>query len=167
MNASVVVTKQEINQLLERLTQQFPMDSVDYIGCNRFVVGIKDWEKVAVKGVYTEKKVLLFNEKLEEIPLTKEYDAINMCTNGLIRVSKTISLSFPEEGRFKTQRKFGLINVDGKELLPCEYDVASPKLDGIIELTRDGLSFNISISELIEGEYNWEVYKESRGKSTN
>ncbi len=162
-----MVSKQEINQLLERLTQQFPMDSVDYIGCNRFVVSIKDWEKVADKEVYTEKKALLFNEKLEEIPLAKDYDDINMCTNGLIRVSKTISLSFPEEGRFKTQRKFGLINIDGKELLPCEYDIASPKLDGSIELTREGVNLNITNSELIEGEYNWEVYKELYGKSHN
>lgn len=162
-----MVSKQDINQLLERLTQQFPMDAVDYIGCNRFVVSIKDWEKVEDKEVYTEKKVILFNEKLEEIILAKDYHDINMCTNGLIRVSKSISLSFPEEGRFKTQRKFGLINVDGKELLPCEYDVASPKLGGSIELTREGLNFNITISELIEGEYNWEVYKEFHRKSNN
>jgi hypothetical protein len=97
----------------------------------------------------------LFDSDLHEIIEARKFDSIYMCTKGIITVSKN---SLPT---FSGSKKFGLIDINGKDLLPCEYDRASPKLDGLVELRREGLEFYVSILEIIEGRYDWLDYKEN------
>jgi hypothetical protein len=148
-----VLTKEHLDNLKSKLEIQFPNGRVEYIGCNRFIVVIKN--QVEFEGRYDFiDKYFLFDSDLQEIIEAREFDTIYMCTKGIITVSKN---SLPT---FSGTKKFGLIDINGKELLPCEYDRASPKLDGLVELRREGLEFFVPIKEIVEGEYVWENYRD-------
>ena len=148
------LTKEQLNNLKNKLEIQFPNGRAEYIGCNRFIVAIKNKVEIEDREVFID-KYFLFDSDLHEIIEARKFDSIYMCTKGIITVSKN---SLPT---FSGSKKFGLIDINGKDLLPCEYDRASPKLDGLVELRREGLEFYVSILEIIEGRYDWLDYKEN------
>lgn len=154
-----VLTKEQLDNLKSKLEIQIPNGRAEYIGCNRFTVAIKNQVEIEDREVFID-KYFLFDNDLQEIIEAREYDSIYMCTNGIIRVSKNSLPTFSEDNTFTKTKKFGLIDINGKELLPCEYDRASPKLDGLVELRREGIEFFVPIKEIVEGEYVWENYRD-------
>jgi len=158
------LTKEQLDNLKNKLEVQFPNGRAEYIGCNRFTIAIKNQVEIEDRQVFIDKS-FLFDSDLNEIIEAREYDNIHMCRNGIITVSKNSLPTFNKDNPFS--RTFGLIDINGKELLPCEYDHASPKLDGSVELRREGIEFFAPIEEIVEGEYVWENYRDyyKNGKS--
>ena len=153
------LTEEDLNNLKNKLQSQYPKGRVEYIGCNRFTVAIKN--QIEIEGRYVLiDKYFLYDIDLKEILEARNFDTIYMCTNGIITVSKNSLPTFSEDDTFSRTKKFGLIDINGKELLPCEYESASPKLDGLVELRREGIDFFVPIEEILEEEYVWEVYRD-------
>ena len=154
-----VLTKEQLDNLKSKLEIQIPNGRAEYIGCNRFTVAIKNQVEIEDREVFID-KYFLFDNDLQEIIEAREYDSIYMCTNGIITVSKNSLPTFNEDNTFTRTKKFGLIDINGKELLPCEYDRASPKSGGSVELSREGIEFFAPTEEIVEGEYVWENYRD-------
>ena len=153
------LTKEDVNNLKNKLKIQYPKGRVEYIGCNRFKVALKHQIEIEGRSVLID-KYFLYDIDLKEILEARKFDTIYRCTNGFITVSKNSLPTFSEDDTFSRTKKFGLIDINGKEILPCEYESASAKLDGLVELRREGIDFFVPIEEILEEEYVWEVYRD-------
>ena len=153
------LTEQELNNLKENLKNVYPKSKVEYLGYNRFIVSTKIQEEIEGRVVFLD-KYLLFDCDLNEIQSARNYDSVYTCTLGIIIVSKNSKLNFTEDNSSSQTKKFGLIDINGKEILPCEYDRAIPKLDGLVDLSREGIEFFVPIGEITEGDFDWEDYKD-------
>lgn len=100
-------------------------------------------------------KYHLFDDKGTLIQLDNEYDGIFVFTIGVAVVCMRNNMRI-NGGRFTQVRKDGLIGVNGKELLPCVYNSIGPKLDGSVEISKDGRSKVTCIDILKSGRFNWD-----------
>ena len=57
---------------------------------------------------------------------------------------------------FTSATKYGLIDINGKELLPCIYDSIHPHWDGFTEIIKDGVKKATSIVRIIDGRFIWD-----------
>lgn len=153
-------TPEERKEILKNLKQQLGNEEVEFLGYNRY--SIKESYQVQLDDVSITwlHKYKLFDEDGNIIPLSKEYNGIFSFTMGVavVCIRQNPGIIEKETGRKHTQeRKDGLIDVDGKELLPCIYDSISVKLDGFIEIIKDGQKKATYVGEIIGGKFNWEV----------
>ena len=149
------LTSDEKNKIITKLQENFNTDEVEFRGSNMFVLRIPYQVKIETGEFTRLYKDRLFDKNCEEILLKNEYNAIYMFTYGIAPVSNYIQLKI-NEGKFSMVKKFGLIDTDGNELLPCIYDKIKPHLDGIVEIQKDGLEKTTSINKIINLNFSWD-----------
>lgn len=151
------LTPEEKKTITRKLKEEYNSDEVNYIGCNRFEVRVKyqvDLEDSNNTWLY---KAKLFDEKGNPISLAYEY-------SGIFNFSRGVAVVCTRENIIKGERvtqhqQNGLIDINGKELLPCIYDWIHPHSEGSIEITKDGQKKITFVDEIINGEFEWEAKK--------
>jgi hypothetical protein len=149
------LTPEEKNEIIKQLKQKFDTDEVEFHGYNRFVVREKYQVNLANGEITWLYKDRLFDEECNSIPLTNEYNSITMFSAGVavVCIRENIQIN---DGRFTQDRRDGLIDINGIELLPCIYDSIIPRLDGFAEITKDGQKKLINVAQIINGKFSWE-----------
>ena len=148
------LTPEEKKKIIDKLKNNFDSDEVESHGFKRFVLRVPFQVETTTGEITRLYKDRLFNENCEEISLTDEYNSIFMFTAGVAVVCKRENIQI-NDGRFTQDRKDGLIDINGKELLPCIYDSIKPHIDGFTEIAKDGVNKATSINEIINGKFNW------------
>ena len=146
--------KKEIEEILEKLRKKFNNDEVESLGYNRFV--IREPYEVKAKGGM----IILYKDKMADeqgilIPLQNEYNSIFNFTAGVAVVCLRKNIKI-EGGRFTQDRRDGLIDINGKELLPCIYDSIHVHIDSFIEITKDGQKKDTNVGFITSGKFNWD-----------
>ncbi len=144
----------EKGQVIEKLKDLFETEEVSYNGSNRFVVRQR-YSLDVPGGTVLLFKDKLFDENCQAIPLSIEYNGIfpfikNVAT---VCIRENIQL---KDHRVSQVRKDGLIDKDGKELLPCIYDSVKVNLDGSIEVTKDKVVKISTLREIVAGDFDWD-----------
>ena len=149
-----MLSKEEIIRLKESFSIKFKPENVEYAGYSRFVV--RECNKLNGNDpIIGQNNYRLFDDELNLIPLITNYNGIFSFTCGVavVCIRENIQIS---AGRFTQDRKYGLIDLNGNELLPCIYNSISVKLDGHVELTKDGHKKATNVSNIIDGTFKWE-----------
>ena len=149
------LTPEEKKRIIDKLENEFYPHKVEFIGANRFVVREPIYVKADTGEITILHKDKLFNENCEEIPLQNEYNNILIFTVGLAVVCFRNNIQIKDR-RSSQNRRDGLIDINGKELLPCIYDSIHVHLDGFIEITKDGVKKATNVNEIINGKFNWD-----------
>ncbi len=149
------LTSDEKNKTITKLKSDFNTNEVEFIGSNRFVVKIPYQVKIATGEFTRLYKALLFDNNCEEILLKNEYNGIFGFTYEVAPVCIYSEIKIKDE-KFSRVKKFGLIDVDGNELLPCIYDKIKPHLDGIVDIQKDGVEKSTSLNKIINLNFNWD-----------
>lgn len=148
------LTPDEKNKTINKLKSDFNTDEVEFIESNRIVVKIPYQFKIATGEFKRLYKALLFDNNCEEILLKNEYNGIFGFTRGLAPVFNYIEIE--KEEKIKWVKKFGLIDFDGNELLPCIYDKMKILPEGLVEIQKDGVEKTPNINEIIDLNFNWD-----------
>ena len=149
------LTPEEKREIINKLKNDFNSDEVEFHGYNRFVLREPYQLKTTTGEITRLYKDRLFNENCEEINLENAYNSIFMFTAGVAVVCTREYIQI-SDGRFTQDRKDGLIDVNGKELLPCIYDSIHPHLDGYVEISKAGQKKSTNLTKIINGTFNWE-----------
>jgi hypothetical protein len=149
------LTSDEKNKIITKLKNDFNTDEVEFNGSNRFIVRTPYQVKMDTGEFTRLYKALLFDNNCDEILLKNEYNAIFGFTYGVAPVCNYSEIKTTNE-KISRVKKFGLIDVDGNELLPCIYDKIKPHLDGSIDIQKDGVEKSTSISKIINLNFNWD-----------
>lgn len=134
--------KVEIERIRQSLSETCHtyIDNIQYVGSNRFLVREKHKER-------------LFDENMNQIILKTDYSNIFPFVSGVapvcIREFITADSTIPE------CKKFGLIDPNGRELLPCIYDYIRVKIDGHTELSLNGEEKICHLTQILNGLFNW------------
>ena len=148
------LTREEHEDLLQKLREKFDTNDVEYIGSNLYEVQVS-YEKV-IDGYTVElKKAKLVDESGNIIQLENEYNSIFMFTAGVAVVCIKDIIKI-EVDRFTQKRLDGLIDIKGKEILPCIYDKISVKSDGHMDITKGGQKRCIGVNAVTSGNFNWD-----------
>lgn len=151
------LTPAEKKEILRNLKKKLKTDEVEALGYNRYRTSER--YRVAVGDSFTKlTRDKLYDENGVQIPTNPEYHNIFSFAKGVAVVCIRSNTQFidKETGpRFAQDRKDGLIDVDGKELLPCIYDSISVKLDGFVELTKDGKRKTTNVGTIVNGDFDW------------
>jgi len=135
--------KVEIEKIRQSLSETFhtDIDNIQYKGSNRFMVikNQKEW---------------LLDDDMNQIILKTEYSNISDFIIGVARVC--IREYINEDSQILEIKKFGLIDTNGREILPCFYDSISVHLDGYIEITLGGQKKWTNVEDIVNGKFNWE-----------
>jgi hypothetical protein len=149
------LTSDEKNNIITKLKSDFNTDEVEFIGSNRFVLRIPYQVKIETGEFTRLYKDRLFDKNCEEILLKNEYNGINGFTYGVAPVSIYSEIKIKDE-KFSRVKKFGLIDFDGNELLPCIYDKMKILPEGLVEIQKDGVEKTPNINEIIDLNFNWD-----------
>lgn len=154
-NHMTKLTPEEKRKIINKLKNDFNSDEVEFHGHNRFVLRVPYQIKTTTGEIGWLYKDRLFNENCDEILLENEYNSIFMFVAGVAVVCIRENIEI-KDGRFTQNRKDGLIDINGKELLPCIFDSIHPHLDGFIEITKAGVEKATHVNEIINGKFEWE-----------
>jgi len=149
------LTAEQREAIILKLKDAFNTDQVEFNGHNRFVVRERFQVELANGHTTWLYKDKLFDEEGHPIPLANEYNSIFKYTAGVAVVCTRENVQIIGD-RSTQDRKDGLIDINGKELLPCIYDSIHPHLDGFVEITKDGQKKATSVVEITSGEFNWD-----------
>ena len=149
------LTLEEKKKIIDKLKNDFNSDEVEFNGYKRFILRDPYQVETTTGEITRLYKDRLFNENCEEISLADEYNSIFMFTAGVAVVCKRKNIQFNDE-TFTQDRKDGLIDINGKELLPCIYDSIKLHIGGSTEIAKDGIIKATSINEIVEGKFNWD-----------
>lgn len=156
------LSKEEIREIIKKLKRKFNSESVEYLGYKRFALiesqrmSVPSGANVAYPKI---RKYRLTDEQGTIIKLENEYNFITTFARGFATV---IIIEIPRiledtTGLKATERKSeGLIDTNGRELLPCIYDSVNVHLDGFIELSKDGEIKATNLNDIITGKFNWD-----------
>lgn len=148
------LTPEEKSEIINKLKNDFNSNEVGFHGYNRFVLRTP-YQVATTEGITRLYKDRLFNEKCEEIPLENEYNSIFKFWAGVAVVCIAENIQI-KNGRFTYNKKCGLIDINGKELLPCIYDSINVHLDGHTEIQKGGIRKETSLRAIISGRFNWD-----------
>jgi hypothetical protein len=149
------LTVSQKKSVILKLQQEFNTDDFEFHGYNRFVV--REKYQVELENGHTWLyKDKLFDEEGNPIPLENTYNSIFMFTAGVAVVCTRENIQIKGD-RFSQERKDGLIDINGKELLPCIYDSIHPHIDGYIEITKDGQKKTTSVDLILSDKFIWDV----------
>lgn len=152
------LTPAEKREIIKRLRKKLGTDNLESLGYNRYA--INESYKVAVEGGYTIfHKYKMVDEEGNMVFLENEYNGIFAFTRGvaIVCIRKNPQFINTDTGLKATaERKDGLIDINGKELLPCIYDSINVHLDGFTEITKDRQTKTTNINTIINGEFEWE-----------
>lgn len=148
------MTQEEKNEIIKKLQTENNTDEVEFHGNNRFVV--RERYRVDLENGHTWLyKDKLFDEVGNIIPLENEYNSIFMFTSGVAVVCTEENIKI-EGGRFTQTRKDGLININGKELLPCVFDSIHIHFGGPVDIIKNGEKRFVSQKVIENGKFNWD-----------
>lgn len=149
------LTPVQKKEIIDKLKSKFDTGNIEYIGYNRFVLRVPIEVQADTGQTITLPKDKLFNENCEEIPLQNDYFNIFNYTAGvaIVCIRKNFQIN---DRSFSEVKKVGLIDINGKELLPCIYDFINPHLDGFIEITKDGIKKATNVNVITDGKFNWD-----------
>jgi len=149
------LTTIEENNIIYKLKKKFNFE-VKSVNARRFVVGVPYIYKTTTGETIKLYKCKLFNEKCEEIPLENEYNSIYSFAQSVATVEIRKNIKIKNGKVVGYDKKQGLIDVNGKELLPCIYDYINVHLDGFTEIIKDGVKKVTWVSKIKNGEFNWD-----------
>ena len=151
-------SKEEKKEILKKLKNKPGFETIESLGHNRYRIREK-YQVILENGATTWlHKYRLFDEEGTEIPLAKNYDGIFSFARGAasVCIRKNTKIIETSTGtKFSQERKDGLIDVNGKELLPCIYDSVSVKLDGFVEIIKDGTKKATNVNQIVSGKFDW------------
>jgi hypothetical protein len=150
--------KIEKEELLKKLKEKFCTDEIEYLGCRRFsirmpyLITLDDGKSIQMV------EYLLTDQEGNSIPLVQRYNGIFMFTHEIAVVCIRTDIRITD-GRLSQQRKDGIIDIDGNELLPCIYDANGIHihLDGFVEISKDEVHKFTNIIAIKNGEFNWDT----------
>jgi hypothetical protein len=152
------LTPSEKKEILKKLRNKLNTDEVESIGYNRYRTSER--YRVAVGDSFTRlTRDKIYDENGENIPTNPEYHNIFGFAKGVAVVcirSNTQFIETESGPRFTQDRKDGLIDVNGKELLPCIYDSIHVHLDGFVEIKKDGICKSTRVDIIVSGEFDWD-----------
>lgn len=154
-------TKEEIKETIKYLKNKLNNDSVNYVGEGLFTIK-EPYEVQLENDLYsTLNNYLLFDQTGNNIPLSRNYDGIFRFSFGIaVVVTRKIHLTHsrhnPQQITFGQEKKYGLIDTNGNDILPCIYDSISIHLDGFVSITKDGETKGTNIEEVLSGQFNWD-----------
>lgn len=139
---------EEVRQAIEKFCSKFLTSHVQYLGYNRYSIG-KVSPEINAESIYSDGKnsEFLVDEIGNTIPLERSYSNILPYTGGLAPV-------VIREANW--EKKFGIIDTEGNELLECVYDMISIHLDGFVEISKHNTLKSTSVETIINREFNWE-----------
>ena len=149
------LTPEEKREIISKLKENFKSDEVEFHGYNRFVLREPYQLKTTTGEITRLYKDRLFNENCEEIKLENVYNGIFMFIDGVAVVCTRENIQI-SDGRFTQDRKDGLIDVNGKELLSCIYDSIHLKIGGYVEISKAGQKIKTHLTKIKEDKFNWE-----------
>jgi hypothetical protein len=156
------LSNDEQKRISQQLKKKFNCDDVQFLGYKRFAL-INSKRIILEKGDSTIhpriRKYMLADENSNIIRLNDEYNFIAKFIAGVAEVWKQLDYHIQETdtGHVAVDiRKYGLIDINGKELLPAIYDNVSAHIGGIVEITRDGVTINTNITVLKSDEFSWD-----------
>jgi hypothetical protein len=133
-------------------------DEVDVLGYYRFKTSKK--ERITVGDSFTKlTRDTLYNENGEQIPTNAQYHNIFSFYKGVANVCIRNNIQFieTESGTHFTQdRKDGLIDVNGKEVLPCIFDSIHVQGDGFVEIKKNGQCKITNVDIIMNGNFDWD-----------
>jgi hypothetical protein len=152
------LSNDEKKRIFQQLKKKFNCDDVQSLGYKRFAL-INSKRIRIEKGDYTIhpriRRYMLADENCNIIRLNDEYNFIEKFIAGVAVVWKQIDYEIQETetGHVAVDiRKYGLIDINGKELLPAIYDNVSAHIGGIVEITKDGETNTTTITALEKDE---------------
>jgi len=151
------LTAAEKKEIIIKLKNEFNTDEVEYSGFNRFVVREQFQVDLASGDITRLYKDRLFDEECNPIPLANEYNSIFWFTSGVavVCIRENIKFKDTERGKvFSLDRRYGIIDVNGKELLPCIYNSIHISF-GEVELTKDGHVKSTQVNTITSGKFDW------------
>jgi hypothetical protein len=148
------LSKEEINLVKKQLGGDDP-DRVTYLRQNRFSLNEPVWVETSDGRKTRISRCRLFDGQCDEVELSKEYHLISRYIGGVSVVRISTNINF-EDGRSHIDSKYGMIDLNGHEIVPCIYDRIDSDLDGRIELRKDGLRKLTSSMTLLNGTFSWE-----------
>jgi hypothetical protein len=148
------LTPSEKKEIMQNLSKKFPQHTVVSLGYWRF----KATKRYQENEVSFTKDEMLLDKNGEIIPTNPEYHNIYDFARGVAVVCIKRNREFidTEYGfRVKEDTQEGLINVDGKEVLPCNYDSIHTHLDGFVKISKDGVHKATNVITILNGNFNW------------
>ena len=146
------LTPEGKKEIIRKLQVEYNTDEVEFHGYNRFVVRERTQLVNDHTWLYKDK---LFDEVGNIILLENEYNSIFMFKDG-VAVVCTREIIQIEGGTSAQVRKDGLIDVWGKELLPCVFDSVNPHLGGTVDITKNGEKRFVLLDVIENGNFNWD-----------
>jgi hypothetical protein len=138
-------TKQEILDTIKKLEEKYSSNRVEYVGTNRFI--LSEYINKTDEDYYLS-STRLFDESCNEIHLSNLYNGISM-----FRCGVAVAINYSEiklaDGRFSHNGKVGLIDINGIELLPCEYEEIEVQSDGGVLLTKDNSVIRTNVDKIL------------------
>ena len=142
-------------EIIEMISQSHNNEEVNYLGSNRFVLR-KPLMTEAISGekvlIYQD---ILFDEGGNQIELSKQYNSIFTFRFGIAIVCLRKNFEI-KNGYSSMERKYGVINTKGEEVIPCEYDAIKLSADGYIEFSKLGRRKWTYAKDIIDGSFDWE-----------
>ncbi len=151
--------REEKKEILRILKEKLGTEKVEPLGYNRYSVRKRypvNLESGQTTWLHNYK---LFDEEVNEIALVKKYDDISKFAKGVatVCIRENTKIIETETGTKITEdRKEGLIDVNGKELLPCVFDSVSVKLNGFVEIKKNGIKKATRVNEILSGKFDWD-----------
>lgn len=153
-----MLTPAEKKEILRELRKKLNTDEVEALGYLRYKTSERYRVTVGDSFTYLHRDKL-FDEHGEQISTNPEYNSIFGFYKGVAVVCIRGNIQFIEKEtgpQFTQDRKDGLIDVDGKELIPCIYESISVKSDGFVEITKGGQCKSTNVGTIIDGEFDWD-----------
>ena len=152
-------TPSERKEILKKFKKKFHTDKIEYLGYDRYSITEKYQKVIKDVTVFPTRLKMLIDSEGNVIPLQNNYDYVFGFTLGVavIRVNGEIQIENKETGTFFSREdKEGLIDINGKELLPPIYDSINVKLDGFVEIKKEGQNKFTNLQLIIDGKFDWE-----------
>ena len=157
-------SQEEIKEILKYLKNKYKPESVQYMGYNRFALinSRRLTFNINETDAYLPKirEYRLTDAEGILIDLEREYNFIEKFTHGVAVVSiREVTRDFKAQSdlAFDFKRKEGLIDINGKELLPCIYDSINVHQDGFVEISKGEVKKGGALLPIIEeGKFDFE-----------
>lgn len=146
----------ETQETIKKLKKKFSGFSVNSSGYGRFIIGKRF--QANVEGVITKLyRYKMVDEKGRQYG--NVYDGISTVVLNVAVVMTRKNIKFIETNtglKADDVVKEGLIDIDGKEILPCEYESINVYLDNYVKITKNGKSVSCNLNEIKDGTFDWD-----------
>jgi len=146
------------NEIISKLKKKLPSLEIDQLGSDLYAYRVK--ERININNVILQRYIVhMVDEDGKEIGLQNTYSFIQRFTKGtaVVRIDKIVDVK-EENGVIVPviERKEGLIDTSGKELMPCIFDSIHSHLDGHTEISKGADTVTTKLIFIKNGEFNFE-----------